>query len=169
MEMLGRRMMGDGFDETMMTTSPPGVCRPISPNASWASRPKTELTAHNVTMAPIANSHRPSPWVDAIEPSRNTVSRYTCGLSHVSARQVSTADVTEKPVAQLIRDIRRSRTFKSAIHRSCSPPRLASNRGSISRERSTIRDSREASTFRNAPMPLAMWKRSMNMRAGMRR
>ena len=45
--------------------------------------------------------------------------------------------------------------LEAAIQRSCSAPRLASSIGSMSRVRSTIRDSREASTLRNAPMPLS--------------
>src|SRR4030095_14316559 len=41
--------------------------------------------------APTANAQRSSPCVFATDPSRNTVSRYTCGFSHVRARQVSAA------------------------------------------------------------------------------
>ena len=43
--------------------------------------------------APAANAQRPSPWVFATDPSRKTVSRYTCGFSRVSARHVNTATV----------------------------------------------------------------------------
>src|SRR5829696_1234509 len=43
------------------------------------------------TPAPAANAQRPSPCVLATDPSRNTVSRYTCGFSQVRARHVSTA------------------------------------------------------------------------------
>jgi hypothetical protein len=71
-----------------------------------------------------------------------------------TTRQVNSADRTDKAVAQLTRLIRRSRMRSSPIHRSCSAPRLASNKGSMSRDRSTMRDRRAAQTLRKAPIPL---------------
>ena len=66
-----------------------------------------------------------------------------------------TAESTDSEIAQLTRLIRRSSTWSSPSQRSCSAPRLASSFGSISRERSTIRDSRDVQTFTNEAIPLS--------------
>src|SRR6185369_11047203 len=92
----------------------------------------------------------------------NRVRMRFAAKSMTTTRQVRMAEVTDRPVAQLIRDMRRSRILRSAIQRSCSVPRLASRSGSISRDRSTIRESLDARTLRNAPMPL---KRKTGARA----
>src|SRR5690606_22948581 len=54
-----------------------------------APTPRAVNHTSDATEAPSAKSHRSSPCVAATEPSRKTVSRYTCGLSQVSARAVS--------------------------------------------------------------------------------
>ena len=75
--------------------------------------------------------------------------------SKATTRLVRTAATTDKVIAVLTRLIRRSIARISASRRSCSSPRAASSRGSISRERSTIRDRREAQTLRKAPIPVS--------------
>ena len=46
----------------------------------------TDGIQYRAATAPAPNHQRSSPWVPATEPSSTTVSRYTCGLSQVSAR-----------------------------------------------------------------------------------
>src|SRR5690348_1945436 len=75
--------------------------------------------------------------------------------SSTTTAQISTAESTDSEIAQLTRLIRRSSTRSSPSQRSCSAPRLARSRGSMSRERSTIRDRREVQTFTNEAIPLS--------------
>ena len=75
--------------------------------------------------------------------------------SSATSTQVITADSTDRKIAQLTRLMRLSSTCSSPIQRSCSAPRLANSFGSMSRERSTMRERREAQTFRKAPIPLS--------------
>src|SRR6476469_1400220 len=109
----------------------------------------------------IRKTAKPEPMVNidamnsqAISVPRRVRTRLAAN-SRTTTRQVRIAEVTDNPVAQLISDIRRSSTLRSAIQRSCSWPRLTSTSDPTSRERSTIRDSLAARTLRNAPMPLS--------------